>query len=139
VERMWRKRNISPLLVGLKTGTNTLEINLEIPQKIGNRSTQPYPSWEHTQKMPHHATCSTMLIAALFVIASSWKQPSCPSTEEWIQKMLFIYTMECYLFIKNEGILSFAGKWMELENIILSEVTQTQNDMHGIYSLINGY
>jgi hypothetical protein len=52
--------------------------------------------------------------------------------------MWFIYTMEYYSAIKN-NILSFAGKWMELENIILSEVTQTQKDMHGMYSLISGY
>ena len=83
--------------------------------------------------------CSTLFIAALFVIARSWKQPRCPMTEEWIQKMWFIYTMEYYSAIKNEDILSFAGKWMELENIILSEVTQTQKDMHGMYSLISGY
>jgi hypothetical protein len=49
-------------------------------------------------------------------------------TEEWIQKTWFIYTMEYYSAIRNEDILSFAGKWMELENIILSEVTQTQKD-----------
>jgi hypothetical protein len=53
--------------------------------------------------------------------------------------MWFIYTMECYSAIKNEDILTFSGKWMELENIILSEVTQTQKDMHGMYSLISGY
>ena len=57
-------------------------------------------------------------------------------TEEWIQKMWFIYTMEYYSAIKNKDILSFAGKWMELENIILSEVTQTQKDMHG---MVNPY
>ena len=83
--------------------------------------------------------CSTMFIVALFMIARSWKQPRCPTTEEWIQKMWFIYTMEYYSAIKNEDILSFAGKWMELENIILSEVTQTQKDMHGMYLLISGY
>jgi hypothetical protein len=60
-------------------------------------------------------------------------------TEEWVQKLWFIYTMECYSAIKNEDILSFAGKWMEQENIILSEVAQTQKDMHGMYSLISGY
>ena len=80
-----------------------------------------------------------MFIVALFVIARSWKQPRCPTTEEWIQKMWFICTMKYYSAIKNEDILSFAGKWMELENIILSEVTQTQKDMHGMYSLISGY
>jgi hypothetical protein len=53
--------------------------------------------------------------------------------------MRFTYTMDYYSAIKIEDILSFAGKWMELENIILSEVSQTQKDMHGIYSLISGY
>jgi hypothetical protein len=53
--------------------------------------------------------------------------------------MWFIYTMEYYSGIKNKDIMIFAGKWMELENIILSEVTQTQKDMHGMYSLISGY
>ena len=56
-----------------------------------------------------------------------------------VQKMRFTYTMDYYSAIKNEDILSFAGKWMELENIILSEVTQIQKDMHGMYSLISGY
>jgi hypothetical protein len=80
-----------------------------------------------------------MFIAALFVIARSWKQPRCPSTEEWIQKMWFIYTVEYYSAIKNKDIMNFAGKWMELENIILNEVTQVQKAMHGMYSLICGY
>jgi hypothetical protein len=80
-----------------------------------------------------------MFIVALFVIARSWKQPRCSTTEEWIQKMWYIYTMEYYLAIKNKDILSFAGKWMKLESIILSEITQTQKDMHGMYPLISGY
>jgi hypothetical protein len=77
-----------------------------------------------------------MFIAALFVIARNWR---CPMTEGWIQKMYFIYTTEYYSAIKNEDILTFAGKWMELENIIPREVTQTPKDMHGMYSLISGY
>jgi hypothetical protein len=87
----------------------------------------------------HRGTCSTMFITSLFVIARSWKQTRCPTTEDWIQKMWFIYTMEYYSAIKNEDILSFAGKWMEVENIILSEVTQTQKDLHGMYSQISTY
>ena len=59
--------------------------------------------------------------------------------DEYIQKIWFTYTVEYYSAIKNEDILTFPGKWMELENIILSEVTQTQNDIHGMYSLISGY
>jgi hypothetical protein len=68
-------------------------------------------------------TCSTMFIAALFVIARSWKEPRCLSTEEWIQKTWYIYTMEYYSAIKNNEFMKFLGKWMYLEDIILSEVT----------------
>ena len=66
----------------------------------------------------HKYTGSTMLKAALFVTARSWRQCRCPSTE-WIQKM-FIYTMEYYSAIKNKDVMYFTGKWMKLENIILS-------------------
>ena len=58
-------------------------------------------------------TCSTMFIAALFIIARSWIEPRCPSTEEWIQKM-YIYTMQYYSAIKNNECMKFAGKWMGL-------------------------
>ena len=84
-------------------------------------------------------TCSTMFIAALFVVARSWKEPRCPSTEEWIQKMWYIYTMEYYSAIRNNEFMKFLDKWMELENIILSEVTQSQKINHGMHSLISGY
>jgi hypothetical protein len=70
-------------------------------------------------------TCTPMFIAALFTIAKLWKQPRCPTADEWIKKMWCLYTMEFYSAMKNE-ILSFGGKWMELENIILSEVSQAQ-------------
>ena len=80
-----------------------------------------------------------MFIAALFIIARSWKEPRCPSTEEWIQQMWCIYTREYYSAIKNNDFMKFLGKWMELENIILSEATQSQNNTHGIDSLISGY
>ena len=73
------------------------------------------------------------------VTARSWMQPRCPRTKEWIQKMWCIYTVEYYSAIKREDILRFSGKRVELENIILSEVTQIQNDMHGMYSLASGY
>jgi hypothetical protein len=85
-------------------------------------------------------TCSTMFIAAaLFVIARSWKETRCPSTEEWIQKLWYIYTMEYYSDIKNNGFMKFLGKWMDLEDIILSEVTQSQKNTNNLYSLISRY
>ena len=70
-------------------------------------------------------THSTVVTAVLFIIARSWKQPRCPSTEEWIQKIWYIYTMEYHSAIKNDDIMNFGGKLMELENF-LSEVAQTQ-------------
>jgi hypothetical protein len=69
-----------------------------------------------------------MFIAAIFIIARSWEEPRCPPTEEWIQQMWFIYTVEYCLAIKNNAFMKFAGRWMNLENIILSEVTQSQKN-----------
>jgi hypothetical protein len=68
-----------------------------------------------------------MFIAALFTIAKLWKQPRCPTIDEWIKKMWYLYTMEYYSAMKKNEILSFSGKWMEPENIIPSEVSQVQN------------
>jgi hypothetical protein len=82
-------------------------------------------------------TYSTMFIAALFIIARSWKEPSYPSTEEWVHKMWYIYTMEYYSVIKNNGFMKFLDKWMDLEDIILSEVTQSQKKSLDMHSLAN--
>jgi hypothetical protein len=60
-------------------------------------------------------TCSTVFIATLYIITRSWKQHGCPSKEEWIQKMWYIYTMEYYSAIKNNDFMKFSGKWMEFE------------------------
>jgi hypothetical protein len=79
-----------------------------------------------------------MFIAASFIIARSWKEPRCPSTEEWIQKMWYIYTVEYYSVIKNNEFMKYLHKWMDLEDIILSEVTQSQKNTHDMDSLISG-
>jgi hypothetical protein len=84
-------------------------------------------------------TCFTMFIAALFIIARSWKEPRCCSTEEWIQKMWYIYITEYYSAIKKNVFMKFLGKWIDLEGIILSEVTLSQKNSHNMYSLISGY
>ena len=81
----------------------------------------------------------TMFIAALFIIARSWKEPRCSSTEEWIQKMWYIYTMEYYSGIKNNKFMKFLGKWIDLEDIIQSELNQSQKNMHDMHLLISGY
>ena len=73
------------------------------------------------------------------IIARSWKEPRCPSTEECIQKMWYIYRMEYYSDTKDHELKKFLGKWMDLEDIILSEIIQSQKNTYGIHSLIRGY
>jgi hypothetical protein len=79
-----------------------------------------------------------MFIAALFTIVKIWKQPRCPTTDQWIKKMWYLDTMEFYSVTKNNEILSFASKWMELENIILTEVSHPQKAKNRMFSLICG-
>jgi hypothetical protein len=67
-----------------------------------------------------------MFIAALFTITKLWKQQRCPTTDKWIKTMWYLYTMEFYAAIKKNEVLSFTNKWLELENIILSKVSQAQ-------------
>ena len=78
-----------------------------------------------------------MLVAALFTIVEAWKQPKCPSTEKWIKKMWYTYTMEYYSAIKKNEIMPFAATWMDLEIVILSEVSHKGKDKYHI-SLICG-
>jgi hypothetical protein len=80
-----------------------------------------------------------MFITALFIIARIWKEPRYPSTEEWIQKVWYIYTMEYYSAIKKNEFTKFLDKWMYLEDIILSELTKSQKNTHDMHSLISGY
>ena len=79
-----------------------------------------------------------MFIAALFTIARPQKQPKCPSTEEWIKKMWYIHTMEYYSAIKKNKIMPFAATWLDLEIVILSEVSQTEKDKYHIILLVFG-
>ena len=77
-----------------------------------------------------------MFIAALSTIVKLWKEPICPSMDEWIKKMWHIYTMEYYSAIKKNEILPFATTWLELESIRLSEISQSEKDKNHMTSLI---
>jgi hypothetical protein len=83
-------------------------------------------------------TCTAMFIVALFTISKLWKPPRCPTTDEWINKLWYIYTMEFYSAIRKNDTMWFEGKWMELEDIMVSEVSQVQKDKGHMFSLIYG-
>ena len=79
-----------------------------------------------------------MFTAALFTTAKTWEQPKCPLTDDWIWKLWCIYTMEYYSAIKKNEIMPFATTWMELETLILNEVSQKEKDKYHMIPLISG-
>ena len=83
-------------------------------------------------------TCTPVFITALFTIARTWKQPRCPSADEWIRKLWYIYTMEYYSAIKKNTLESVLMRWMKLEPIIQSEVSQKEKHQYSILTYIYG-
>ena len=79
-----------------------------------------------------------MFIAAQFAIPKYWKQPKCPSINEWIQKPWYIYTMEFYTAERKKKLIPFATAWMELESIMLSEISQAMRDKYHMISPLTG-
>ena len=110
------------------------KLNIELPFDPAIPLLGIYPEKTTTRK----DTCTPMFIAALFAIAKTWKQPKCPSTEEWIQKRWYTDTMEYYSAIKKNEIMPFAATWIELETLTLSEVSQKEKDKCHMISLITG-
>ena len=82
--------------------------------------------------------CTPVFIAALFITARTWKQPRCPSADEWIRKLWYIYTMEYYSAIKKSTFESVLMRWMKLEPIIQSEVSQKEKYQYSILTYIYG-
>ena len=114
---------------------------MEIPLEARNKTTIPaipllgiYPAETKTEK----DTCIPFFIAALFTIARIWKQTRCPSTDEWIKKLWYIYTMEYYSAIKRNAFGSVLMTRMNLEPIIQSEVSQKEKDKYHNLMHING-
>ena len=79
-----------------------------------------------------------MFIGAQFIIAKYWKQPKCPSVNEWIKKLHYIYTMEYYTAERKKNLLPFVTAWMDLESIMLSEISQVVKDKYHMISPISG-
>ena len=96
------------------------KLKIELPYDPAIPLLGTYPEKTIIQK----ESCTTIFIAALFTIARTWKQPKCPSTGEWIKKMWHVYTMEYYSAIKRNKIKFFVVRWMDVESVIQSEVSQ---------------
>ena len=132
------------MLVGMQTGAATVENSMEFPQKTKNGTTfDPailllglYPKSHETPIQKN--LCTLMFIAAQFTIAKYWKQPKCPSANEWIQKLWYIYTMEFYAAERKKELIPFATAWMELESIMLSEISQAVRDKYHMISPLTG-
>ena len=116
---------------------------MKVPQKTKNKATTGYInstpgniSGKKTKTLIRKDKCTPMLIVALFTIGKIWKQPKCPTTNEWIKKMWHTYTVEYYSPIKKNENLTFATTWMDLEGSTLSEISQTEKDKYSMLSLI---
>ena len=110
------------------------KLKIELPYDPAITLLGMYPEKTIIQK----ESCTTMFIAALFTIARTWKQPKCPSHDEWIKKMCHIYTMECYSAIKGNEIELFVVRWMDLECVIQSEVSQKVKNKYRMLTHIYG-
>ena len=122
LERVWRKGNPLTLLVGMQTSTATMKTVWRFLKKL--EIELPYdPAIPllgiHTEETrSERDTCTSMFIEALFIIARTWKQPRCPSADEWIRKLWYMYTMEYYSAIKKNSFVSVLMRWTKLEPII---------------------
>ena len=110
------------------------KLKIELPYDPAIPPLGIYPEKTIIQK----ESCSTMFTAALFTIARTWKQPKFTLTDDWIKKMLHIYTMEYYSAIKRNKIELFVVRWMDLETVIQSEVSQKEKNKYCMLTHIYG-
>ena len=141
--RLWRKGNPSALLVGLQTGAATMENSMEFPQKKMELPFDPaIPLLGLYRKNPETPVqkklCTPKFIEAQFIIAKYWKQPKCSSANEGIQKLWYIYTLEVYAAERKKELRPLATAWMELESIMLSEISQDVRDKYHMISPLTG-
>ena len=116
----WECKLVQPLWKTVWRFLKKLKIELPYAPAIALLGTYP---WD-TGVLFRRDTCTPMFIAALSIVARVWKQPKCPSMDEWIKKMWYIYTMEYHSAIKNNELLPLAMTWMRLESIMLSKISQ---------------
>ena len=142
LEGVWRKGNPLTMLVGMQTGIATVKNSMEIPLKTGKRTAiiPSNPTAGHThrgnQNWKRHVYPNVH--RSTIIIARTWKQPRCPSADEWIRKLWYIYTMEYYSAIINNTFESFLMSWMKLEPNIQSEVSQKEKHQYSVWMHIYG-
>ena len=125
----WECKLVEPLWRRVWKFLKKLEIEL---------TTQQSHCWAYTPRKPETRTCTPMFITALFTIARTRKQPRCPLADEWTKKLWYVYTMECYVAIKKNAFESLLMRWMKLEPIIQSEVSQKEKHQYSILMHIYG-
>ena len=132
-ERMRRKGKPSALLVRMQIDAATVKnwnflkkLKMELPFDPAIPLLGLYPKNPETPIQKN--LCTPMFIAAQFIIAKCWKQPQCPSVNEWIKKLWYIYTMEYYTAEGKKELIPFMTAWVELESIMLSEISQVEKD-----------
>ena len=116
----------------------TVKMNLDIKINLPYDPAVPLLGIYTERAIIQKDTCTPVFIAALFTIARSWKQRKCPSTDEWIKKRWYIYTVEYFSAIKRNEIGSFVETWMDLETVIQSEVSQKEKNKYHILTHIYG-
>ena len=110
------------------------KLKIELPYNPAIPLLGIYPEKMLIQKQ----SCTTMFITVLFTIARTWKQPKCPSTDEWRKKMWNIYTMGYYSAIKRNKVELFVERWMDLESVIQSKVSQKEKNKYRMLTPIYG-
>ena len=130
----WECRLLQPLW---KTVWNFLrKLKMELPFDPAILLLRLYPKSPETPIQKH--LCTPMFIAAQFTIAKCWRQPKCPSVNEWIKKLWYIYMMEYYAAERKKELLPFVTAWIELESIMLCEISQVVKDKYHMISPLPG-
>ena len=130
----WEYRLVQPLW---KTVWNFLrKLKMELLFDLAIPLLRLYP--KNTKTPIQKNLCTQMFLAAQFTIAKCWKQPKCPSINEWIKQLWYIYTMEYYAAERKKELLPFGIAWLELESIMLSEISQAVRDKYYMISPLTG-
>ena len=142
LERMWKKGNPLTLLVGVQNDTVPKENSRESPLKTRNETTirpsNPTVGIYLEETRTEKDTCTPMFTAALFTVARTWKQHRCPLADEWKRKLWYIHTMEYYSGINRHVFKLVLMKWMNLEPVIQSKISQKEKDKYDILTHIYG-